>query len=51
MREVRKACSASAVFANRPGSSTREKVRSYVKGLGFTDADIEKFRAIMLENP
>ena len=40
-----------AVFANRPGNSTREKVESYVKGLGFTDADIEKFRGIMLENP
>ena len=40
-----------AVFAKLPGSNTREKVESYVKGLGFTDADLEKFRRIMLENP
>ena len=37
------------VFDAYPGASTREKVEAYVKGLGFTDADIEKFRGIMLE--
>ena len=37
------------VFAAYPGANTREKVEAYVKELGFTDADIEKFRGIMLE--
>ncbi len=37
------------VFDAYPGASTREKVEAYVKGLGFTDADIEKFLGIMLE--
>ena len=31
-------------------SCTREKVEAYVKALGFTDADIAKFRSIMLED-
>ena len=38
-----------AVFDAYPGSCTREKVEAYVKELGFTDADIAKFRSIMLE--
>ncbi len=37
------------VFDAYPGANTREKVEAYVKELGFTDADIEKFRSIMLE--
>ena len=37
------------VFDAYPGANTREKVEAYVKELGFTDADIEKFRGIMLE--
>ena len=28
----------------------KEKCENYVKALGFTDADIAKFRSIMLEN-
>ena len=39
-----------AVFDAYPGSCTREKVEAYVKALGFTDADIAKFRSIMLED-
>ena len=31
------------------GSTTMEKVTGYVKSLGFTDADIEKLRSLMLE--
>jgi protein-tyrosine phosphatase len=38
-----------AGFRKRPGATTAEKVANYVKSVGFTDADIEKFRAIMLE--
>jgi len=38
-----------AGFRKRPGATTAEKVADYVKSVGFTDADIEKFRAIMLE--
>ena len=37
------------VFDAYPGTNTREKVEAYVKALGFTDADIAKFRDIMLE--
>jgi len=37
------------VFDAYPGATTREKVEAYVKELGFTDADIAKFRDIMLE--
>ena len=37
------------VFDAFPGATIHEKVAAYVKSLGFTDADIEKFRAIMLE--
>ena len=37
------------VFDAYPGANTREKVEAYVKELGFTDADIEKFRKIMFE--
>ena len=32
-----------------PGATMKEKCESYVKELGFTDADIAKFRSIMLE--
>ena len=38
-----------AVFAKYPGATERERVEAYVKEQGFTDADIAKFRAIMLE--
>ena len=37
------------VFDTYPGTTTCEKVEAYVKELGFTDADIAKFRGIMLE--
>ena len=39
-----------AVFAKYPGASERERVEAYVKAQGFTDGDIAKFRAIMLED-
>lgn len=32
-----------------PGATMREKCENYVKALGFTDADLAKFRSIMLE--
>ena len=38
------------VFDAYPGTCTREKVEAYVKARGFTDADIAKFRSIMLED-
>ena len=37
------------VFAAYPGSNERERVEAYVKEQGFTDADIAKFRKLMLE--
>ena len=37
------------VFEAYPGATLHEKVAAYVKSAGFTDADIEKFRALMLE--
>ena len=37
------------VFDALPGATIHEKVAAYVKSVGFTDADIEKFRSIMLE--
>ena len=37
------------VFDAFPGANINEKIVAYVKSAGFTDADIEKFRAIMLE--
>ncbi len=37
------------VFDAFPGANIHEKIVAYVKSAGFTDADIEKFRAIMLE--
>ena len=37
------------VFDAYPGANINEKIVAYVKSAGFTDADIEKFRAIMLE--
>ena len=37
------------VFEALPGANIHEKVAAYVKSVGFTDADIEKFRSIMLE--
>ena len=33
-----------------PGGTMKEKCENYVKALGFTDDDIAKFRAIMLED-
>ena len=33
-----------------PGATMKEKCENYVKTLGFTDDDIAKFRAIMLED-
>ena len=38
-----------AVFAKYPGATERERVEAYVKAQGFTDADLAKFRTIMLE--
>lgn len=38
-----------AVFNAYPGANMTEKVGAYVKSLGFTDADIAKFRSIMLQ--
>jgi protein-tyrosine phosphatase len=38
-----------AGFMKLPGATTAEKVANYVKSVGFTDADIAKFREIMLE--
>ena len=38
-----------AAFEKLPGVTTREKVEGYVKSLGFTQADIDTFRGIMLE--
>ena len=38
-----------AVFAKYPGKSERERVEAYVRKQGFTDADIAKFRSLMLE--
>ncbi|MBO7686399.1 MAG: tyrosine-protein phosphatase [Kiritimatiellae bacterium] len=37
------------VFDAFPGATIHEKIVAYVKSAGFTDADIEKFRSIMLE--
>ena len=37
------------VFEPFPGANINEKIIAYVKSAGFTDADIEKFRALMLE--
>ena len=37
------------VFDAFPGANIHEKIVAYVKSAGFTDADIAKFRAIMLE--
>ena len=37
------------VFEPFPGTNINEKIVAYVKSAGFTDADIEKFRALMLE--
>ena len=37
------------VFAKYPGSTERERVEAYVKEQGFTDADMAKFRELMLE--
>ena len=37
------------VFDELSGATIHEKVAAYVKSVGFTDADIEKFRSIMLE--
>ena len=38
-----------AEFGKYPGNTARERVEAYVKARGFTDADIAKFRSIMLE--
>ena len=37
------------VFDAFPGATIHEKVAAYVKSAGFTDADIAKFRELMLE--
>lgn len=37
------------VFDAFPGANIHEKIAAYVKSAGFTDADIERFRALMLE--
>ena len=37
------------VFEPFPGTNINEKIVAYVKSVGFTDADIEKFRELMLE--
>ena len=37
------------VFDAFPGATIHEKIVAYVKSAGITDADIEKFRSIMLE--
>ena len=37
------------VFSGTANPSLAEKVADYVKSVGFTDADIAKFREIMLE--
>jgi len=36
-------------FAKYPGAMTRERAEGYVKSLGYTDADIARFRQIMLK--
>ena len=38
-----------AVFDAYPGNTTREKVEAYLKELGFTDADFNKLRSLLLE--
>ena len=38
-----------AVFADFPGKTLNERIVAYVKSLGFTDADIARFRELMLE--
>ena len=37
------------VFDAFPGATIHERVAAYVKSVGFTDADIETFRKLMLE--
>lgn len=37
------------VFEPLPGETMNEKIASYVRSIGFTDEDIERFRSIMLE--
>lgn len=37
------------VFDSFPGVSLHERVRAYVKDIGFTDADIESLKSILLE--
>lgn len=34
-----------------PGATLADKFAAYVKGCGFTDADVAKFRSLMLEEP
>ncbi len=36
-------------FNSYPGKTVQERVKNYVLSLGFTEADIAKFRSIMLE--
>ena len=38
-----------AAFSSLPGKDLREKAEAYVKSCGFTDADIARFRSLMLE--
>ena len=37
------------VFADLPGNTLNDKIENYVLGLGFTPAEIDSFREIMLE--
>ena len=40
-----------AVFGKFPGKTLNDRIEAYVHSCGFTKADIEKFRSIMLEPP
>lgn len=38
-----------AAFADQPGATIQEKIRAYVKALGFTDAEIDSYIAAAIE--
>ena len=38
-----------AVFDAYPGATVNDRIAAYVKSVGFTDADIARFRELMLE--
>ena len=40
-----------AGFDDRPGATIRERVENWVLSLGFAPADLDAFRAILLEDP